>query len=100
MKTVSMGEEPGLGIGDWGLGIGDWGLGIGDWGLGIGDWGFAKGNGNVNGTGKGNGTRLTRRRHVPYRLHNAIAHVHPPPPRRHRRDVTNTEAPTSALHST
>src|SRR3546814_5158953 len=35
---MRMGEEPGLGIGDWGLGIGDWGLGIGDWGLGIGDW--------------------------------------------------------------
>src|SRR3546814_3599539 len=32
---MRMGEEPGLGIGDWGLGIGDWGLGIGDWGSGI-----------------------------------------------------------------
>src|SRR3546814_4428644 len=37
---MRMGEEPGLGIGDWGLGIGDWGLGVGDWGMGRGDGGF------------------------------------------------------------
>src|SRR3546814_1974339 len=37
---MRMGEEPGLGIGDWGLGIGDWGLGLGDWGLGVGDGGL------------------------------------------------------------
>src|SRR3546814_7782484 len=75
MKTVSMGEEPGLGIGDWGLGIGDWGLGIGDWGLGIGDWGFGKGNGNVTGTGNGNGTRVTRRRHLPFRIPNPESRI-------------------------
>src|SRR3546814_9004825 len=44
---MRMGEEPGLGIGDWGLGIGDWGLGIGDWGLGIWDWGLGNRGGGT-----------------------------------------------------
>src|SRR3546814_6658655 len=37
---MRMGEEPGLGIGDWGMGIGGWGLGRGEGGLGVGAWGL------------------------------------------------------------
>src|SRR3546814_19964547 len=63
MKTVSMGEEPGLGIGDWGLGIGDWGVGIGDWGWGIGDWGCGTGTCRGKDNGKVDVTRETRSLH-------------------------------------
>src|SRR3546814_1691273 len=37
---MRMGEEPGLGIGDWGLGMGDWGWGLGGGGWGIGERGL------------------------------------------------------------